>query len=146
MAKDFDLASVDAQDEGVLDIKHPKSQEPTGWRWTFFGPDHPRTREVADRVAREALRQQRAKEQAQVNGKKWKAEDESMDEIRASTVDNIVGRLKEFSPVRINGEMVEFSADRAKAMLLDRKKIWLFDQVYEYLQASENFIQPSASS
>jgi hypothetical protein len=104
---EFDLASVDAQDEAILNVKHPKTDAPTGWCWTFFGPAHPRTVEVAERVSREALRVHRAKEQAQVNGKKWKAEDESMDEIQARTVANMVARLKTFTPVKMEGELIE---------------------------------------
>src|SRR5262245_17383937 len=48
---DFDLSAVDAQDEGELVIKHPKTLEPTGWIWTFYGPGHPVTIELANCVA-----------------------------------------------------------------------------------------------
>ena len=47
----FDLATMDAQDEAELVIKHPKTLEPTGWAWTFFGPGHAVTTELSNRVA-----------------------------------------------------------------------------------------------
>lgn len=146
MSDEFDIDNLDAQDEARLAIKHPVTGDVTTWVWTFYGPGHPATVAVADRVSREALRLQREKEQAQVNHKKWKPEEESMDEIRARTVDNMVARTKDFSPLKMSGEVVEFSPEAAKRLLLDRKKLWLFDQVYEFLGANENFIRGSAKS
>jgi hypothetical protein len=63
---DFDLSAVDAQDEGELNIKHPKTLEPTGWIWTFYGPSgHDRTFEPRRRRRAE---EGRARRQAQANG------------------------------------------------------------------------------
>jgi hypothetical protein len=48
---EFDLAAMDAQDEGELVIKHPKTLEPTGWVWTFYRPGHAVTTALSNRVA-----------------------------------------------------------------------------------------------
>ena len=69
---DFDLSAVDAQDEGKLVIRHPKTLAPTDWTWTFCGPGHPVTVDLSNRVAQVALKRAAARRQAQVNGKKWK--------------------------------------------------------------------------
>jgi hypothetical protein len=143
---DFDLSAVDAQDEGELVIKHPKTLEPTGWTWTFYGPGHAMTIELSNRVAGAALKKAAARRQAQVNGRKWKEDEESLDQLRAENVDNIVARTKGFTPTRLNGELIEYSPDAAKRLLLDRKKGWLLEQISEYLQDEANFIQPSATS
>jgi hypothetical protein len=52
----FDLSAVDALDEGELVIKHPRTLEPTGWTWRFYGPGHPATIELSNRVAGAALK------------------------------------------------------------------------------------------
>lgn len=143
----LDVACLDAVDEGQLDIRHPVSGDPIGWIWTFFGPGHPDTVALADRVTRDALRKSAARRQAIANGRKWKEDDDqSLDDIRKENVANIVARTKTFTPIKLNGELIEFSKDKAAALLLDRRKGWLFKQVTEYLQAEENFIQPSATS
>jgi hypothetical protein len=143
---DFDLSAVDAQDEGKLVIKHPKTLEPTGWTWTFYGPGHATTIELSNRVAGAALKKAAARRQAQANGKKWKEDEESLDQIRVENVDNIVTRTKGFSPIKLDGQLIEFSADAARRLLLDRKKGWLLEQITEYLRDEANFIQPSATS
>jgi hypothetical protein len=143
---DFDLSDVDARDEGELDIRHPKTDAPTGWVWTFYGPGHPTTIAVANGVADAALKKAAARRQAQINGRKWKEDSESLDQLRAENVDNIVARTKGFTPIRLDGQVIEYSAEAAKRLLLDRKKGWLLDQIADYLRDQANFIQPSATS
>jgi hypothetical protein len=143
---DFDLSEVDARDEGELVIKHPKTLEPTGWTWTFYGPGHATTIELSNRVAGAASKKAAARRQAQANGRKWKEDEESFDQIRVENVDNIATRTKGFSPIKLDGQLIEFSADAARRLLLDRKKGWLLGQITEYLRDEANFIQPSATS
>jgi len=143
---DFDLSAVDAQDEGELVIRHPKTLQPTGWIWTFYGPGHPITVDLSNRVAQAALKRAAARRQAQVNGKKWKEDEESLDQLRAENVDNIVTRTKGFTPIKLDGQLIEYSADAARQLLLDRKKGWLLEQITDYLKDEANFIQPSATS
>lgn len=142
----FDISGLDALDEATLEIKHPKTEALTGWVWTFYGPGHPITTDLANQVARDQLRQAREKEQARVNGKKWKADEESLEALRNRNVDSIVKRTKSFTPIRLEGELIEFSAENARKLLSDRRKSWLFSQVTEYLRDDESFIQPSATS
>ncbi|SHJ70025.1 hypothetical protein SAMN05444159_1263 [Bradyrhizobium lablabi] len=143
---DFDLGDLDARDEAELAIKHPSTGEITTWVWTFYGPGHPKTIELANRVSRDALRDLAAQKQARVNGKKWKEEEQSIDHLRADNVASIVARTKTFTPVKISGETISFSPEAAIKLLLDRKKGWLFAQVMEFLKEDENFIHPSAKS
>jgi hypothetical protein len=143
---EFDLSAMDARDEGELDIRHPKTDAPTGWIWTFYGPGHPATVAVANRVADAALKKAAARRQAQINGRKWKEDEESLEQLRAENVDNIIARTKGFTPIKLDGQVIEFSADAAKRLLLDRKKGWLLDQIADYLRDQVNFIRPSATS
>jgi hypothetical protein len=143
---DFDLSAIDAQDEGELVIRHPKTLEPTGWTWTFYGPGHAETIALSNRVAGAALKKAAARRQAQINGRKWKEDEESLDQLRTENVDNILARTKSFTPTRLNGELIEYSPNAARKLLLDRKKGWLLEQITEYLRDEANFIQPSATS
>lgn len=143
---DFDLGEFDARDEADLAIKHPSTGDVTTWIWTFYGPGHPKTVEIANRISREALRDAAAQKQARVNGKKWKEEEQSVDDVRGETVDSIVARTKTFTPVKIGADTIEFSAASAKALLLDRKKGWLFSQVVDFLKEDESFMPPSAKN
>ena len=144
---DFDLASVDAQDEAQLAIRHPKTNKPTSWIWTFYGPAHPATVALADRVSKDALRRLAEQRSARINGKPWTDDDDkTMDQIRVENVETIVARTREFSPVKLDGNLIEFSAATARELLLDRRKAWLIGQVMEFLSSEANFILPSAKA
>jgi hypothetical protein len=142
----FDLATVDAQDESELVIRHPKTLEATGWIWTLYGPGHAVTTELSNRVAGAALKKAAARRQALINGKKWKEDEESLEQLRADQVDGIVTRTKGFTPIKLDGETIQYSPDAARKLLLDRRKGWLLEQISEYLRDEANFIQPSATS
>ncbi|MET3348306.1 hypothetical protein ABIF52_008687 [Bradyrhizobium japonicum] len=148
MEKDdvLDLASLDALDEAVLMIRHPVTDLPTGWVWTFYGPAHPVTVELADRFSRDALRKAAARRQAQANNRKWKEDEQTPDDLSRENVEGIVARTKGFSTIKLNGEELVFSREKATELLLDRRKGWLVKQVMDFLRAEENFIPPSATS
>lgn len=142
----FDIGGLDTQDEAELAIRHPLTGEATTWVWTFYGPAHPKTVELADRVSREALRDLAAQKQARVNGKKWKEDPQSADDLRAETIASIVARTKTFTPVKLGAETIEFSAEAATRLLQNRKKAWLFSQIVEWLRDDESFMRPSVNS
>lgn len=143
---DFDFATLDAQDTAPLVIRHPQTDELTSWIWTFYGPAHPNTVALADRVSKEALTKLNAQRLARLNGKKIKEDAESLDHMRAENVDNILARTSGFSPVKIGAELIEYSPAAARALLSDRKKGWLLAQVMEFLASEASFILPSATS
>lgn len=143
---DIDIGALDALDEGRLVIRHPTTRAPLDWAWTFYGPAHPTTVALADRVSRAAMRKALERRQAMASGLQVKDDETSHDDIHRENVENIVARTKDFSPVKLNGELLEFSKEKAAELLLDRRKGWLIKQVMAYLGSEENFIQPSATS
>jgi hypothetical protein len=143
--KEFDLSELDAGDESTLAIKNAAGK-PTTWIWTFYGPGHPKTVALSNRVSKKWLQEAREKEQAQVNNKKWKAEERSLDDVRNENVDSILERTKDFTPVKLNGEVIEFSPDAARRLLLDPRKGALFTQISEFLKEESSFMRPSAKS
>ncbi len=146
-SNDFDFGTLDAKDEAQLVIRHPNTQELTTWIWTFYGPAHPNTVALADRVSKEAIGKLNAQRVARLNGKKIKDDDnQTPDQIRSETVDNILQRTAGFTPVKLGDVTVEYSPAAARVLLLDRKKGWLLGQVMEFLADEASFILPSATS
>lgn len=142
-ADPFDLGAFDAKDEITHNILNPVTDLPTGWLWTFYGPGHPVTVQMSERLSREILQERRAKEQAQVNGKKWKADEREPQEFAREAATNIATRVKEFTPIRLNGEQIVFSKEAVIQLLLDPKKGWLYAQIQNFLRDDANFIKPS---
>jgi hypothetical protein len=141
---EFSFADFEAADEADMTVT--MNGKETTWVWTFAGPGHPKTVELENRAARERLQTERMKEQTVTNGKKWKAPEQTVDEVREKNIDWIVNRLLRWSPVRINGDDYPFSAENARALLADRKKIELFTQALEFLTADSSFTRRSATS
>lgn len=137
----FDLSDLDAQDEAVMEVL--ANGHPTGWTWTFAGPGHPKTIELSNRFARDRLRREKEQEQAQVNGKKWKAPDESPDEVLDRNVSLVAARLLGWSPIQMNGKDYPFTTDNAKALLMDRRKGQLLVQALEFLGEEQSFTKRS---
>ena len=59
-----------------LNLLLPGSSTPSGWIVELAGPMHPSTIEVNNLAAREQIAKEGAIEFAQVNGRKYKVEDE----------------------------------------------------------------------
>lgn len=134
---DFDLDDLNATDTAEMTVMH--NGKPTNWVWTFAGPGHPQTIAYGNKTSRERLQQERLKEQARVNGKKWSAPEESVDEVRARNVDMVVNRIVGWTPVRLSGEAYPFSAENARKLLLDPAKISLFAQAIEFIAEDNSF-------
>ncbi len=140
----FDLSAVDTADESVMEVVVNGS--PVDWRWTFAGPGHPKTIEQSNRLAKERLRKEKLQEQAVVNGKKWKAEEETVEQALERNVSLVVDRLLGWSPVKMNGQDYPFSTENARALLMDRRKGQLLIQALEFLGEEQSFTQRSEKS
>jgi hypothetical protein len=118
----------------------------TDWVWTFAGPGHPRAIAQKDRIMRESLDRNRQIEQAQINGKKWKAPARTAADVLEDNVVYVLERLIGWSPVSIGGEDYPFSEDNARKLLVDPKKGALLAQSIEFIQGDDSFTQGSAKS
>lgn len=119
--------------------------EPTTWVWTFAGPGHANTIAWTEKVSRERLTEDRQKEAAITNGKKWKPEVETTDQARDRNISWIVSRLLSWSPVIISGQTVEFSEESARKILLD-PNLPILTQAVEFLTADKSFTNSSGSN
>lgn len=143
-APSFDLSDLDAVDTASMTVM--VGDKPTDWVWTFAGPGHPATVEQGTRLARERIAREQAQEQAQVNGRKWKAPQETVDEVRQRNVDLVVGRLLGWTPVTMSGKDYPFSRENAQALLLDPRKGSLLVQCLEFLGSEQSFTKRSATA
>ena len=138
----FDLSMLDAESEAEMEVRI--GGKGTGWKLRFAGPGHPKSIQQENRLARENLERRKAQERAQINGKKWKPQDESVEEVVAKNIELIVERLIDWSPVTIDGEPYPFSAENARKVLSDPKKVTILDQCLEFLGDETVFTKRSA--
>lgn len=144
VADDFDASAFKALATADMVVNHPATGLPTKWVMTFAGPGHPQTIALADRQARKSLMAERQQLQAQVNGRKFKPPEVTPDEKRDEIVSDIVDRIVTWTPVKLDGEVVEFSKERAVRLLRDPDYGKLFEQIIDFLGAERTFIPRSA--
>lgn len=133
----FDIDSLDAAEEGQMTVM--ANGQATDWVWRFAGPAHEKTLAQSARVSRDQLTRRRQQEQAQVNGKKWKAPEETPDEVLKNNVDFVIERLLGWSPVKLSGQDYPFSEENARKLLMDRKKGALLQQAIEFILDDNSF-------
>lgn len=140
----IDLNDFAAADTAEMKVRAAGKE--TGWTWIFAGPGHPKTVEQGNRIARQALKESKRQREAQINGKKWHADDEDIEDIRRRNVDFVVERLVGWSAVKVAGaddKAVDFafSPENARALLIDPAKAGLLEQAYTFLADDENFMR-----
>lgn len=141
-----DLGALVPADTAVLEIMKPGGSEGTGWKITFAGPAHEKTLRWSNDNARRQLRRQQQIEQAQANGRKYKAEDRDVDDVRAENVGWVVSRIVDWTPIKIAGEVIAFSDQAATALLVQPQLGWAFSQMVDFLSDERAFMQRSAKS
>jgi hypothetical protein len=140
-----DLTAFIPQDVAVLNVLRAGGIEETGWKITFAGPSHPQTLAWSEASARKNLRRQAQIEQAQVNGKKFKAEEREPDDVRRENIAYVVARIVDWSPVRLGpGEPILFSPAAATELLLRPELGFVYTQALEFLGEERSFTKGSA--
>lgn len=130
--------AFEAADTGTMEVLDVHGN-PTGWFWEFAGPGHPKTEALNNRQARERLRKQAQIEQAQANGRKYKAEAEVPDELRAKNIADLVERLVGWSEIEIGGKPYPFTAENATEFLSHPKRVGVLVQAMEFLASEKSF-------
>ncbi len=141
--------AVRTQERGELVIVAPG----TGSRLviTFAGPGHPQTVAYNDGQARERLHKEKAQEQARVNGKKWKSDDETVKDRLQKNVTYITARMLgwRFEDAAGNPDPAggpEFSREVADQLLAEPEMGALYTRCLEYLADDESFTKRSAKT
>lgn len=136
-----DLSEFIPLDEAVIEIK--RNGNPTGWKITLAGPAHPKTQTWATENSRRNIRRQQMMEQAQANGKKYKAEDRSVEDVRQENLGWVVSRIVNWTPVKIGAETFPFSDENAIRLLARPTMGWAFNQIVEALDEERSFTKRS---
>jgi len=142
----FDISAFDTQDVSEMTVMDPVSGKPTTWKISFAGPGHEVTIAQSNEIARKSLADAKMKEQARVNGKKWKGEDKTPEEARQENADYFTARMLAWTPVKINGADYPFSRENAAKLLLDPRKGGLYNQILEFLRDDDAFMKRSATA
>lgn len=141
----FDLDDLAAIDQAELNIKS-RDGRPTGWIWTIAGPGHPQTVALSDRLTKEGFNRSKSQEMARVNGKKWKGDDETADELVSRTAAALAGRVLNWSPVSLQGKDYPCSKENIVAILLDPARgDTLVTQLAEFIADEKSFMKRSGN-
>ena len=144
-----DLSALTPTDSALLEILAPGGK-PTGWKIELAGPAHAKTVAVAEDAMRERLQKEKAIEFAQVNGRKYKVDDETPDERAQRNVGRLVKRIIGWSPdplfKQVGPEPISFSEENATKLLLRPDMSWVLSQIAEYVMSEMAFTQGSATS
>ena len=142
----IDLSVFMPFDAAVLEVLNPATGSKIGWSITFAGPGHAKTEAWSNEKAREALHRARQIEAAQVNGKKFKPEERTVDEERRESVRWVVSRILDWTPVKLAAgeEAIAFSEDAAVKLFMNPKLAWVYNQCLEFLNSDQSFTTASA--
>jgi hypothetical protein len=138
-----DLTAFLPIDTGILKTVAPGTNSPTGWDIEIAGPSHPKTIAHQETIARRSLREAQRLEQAQANGRKWKAEERDVADNRREFIEGLVARIVGWSPVSIGGKTYEFSESSAVELLSMPAMGSFVAQIVEYLLDERSFMKPS---
>ena len=134
-------------DTAELHIVKPGTNIRTGWIITLAGPGHPQTIELMNEGERERLHKAAQIERTQINGRKWKGdEDEQPEDARRKTIARVCRRIVGWTPVDFGEGPVTFSQENAVKVFMDPKKGAYFGQVVDFLTAERAFMPGSENS
>ncbi|MDP1867002.1 MAG: hypothetical protein Q8L13_11765 [Bradyrhizobium sp.] len=146
----LDLSGTRPLDSFVLQTIIPGTSQKSGWNIELAGPAHPTTIALGSLFGRETIEKEKAIEFAQVNGRKWKVDDEDQEDRKRKNVGRICGRILGWSPNPVfsfvQTEPIAFSVEAATNLFLrpDMAR-WLL-QITEYLNGETAFTPPSGKT
>lgn len=141
-----DLSSFLPSDTGDLHVVIPGTNKPMGWVITLAGPGHAKTIALNNEGSRKRLHRQSEIERAQVNGKKWRVEEQTPEESTRDFVAGLVARIVTWTPIKLGSETIEFSESAAIDLLLRPEMGHYVGQIVDYLVGERAFMKGSANS
>lgn len=145
-----DLSAAGFTETAVIDICFPGTSKPTGWKIMLAGPAHAKTIAVSDDIGRENIDKEKAMEFAQVNGRKWKVDGETVTDRRRKNIGRVVARILSWSPDPVFKETgpagIAFSHEAAVDLFMRPDKGWAFNQIAEYINSEKAFTLASANN
>ncbi|MGY3689943.1 hypothetical protein ACVIGA_000023 [Bradyrhizobium sp. USDA 3240] len=146
----LDLSAHLPVDTFKLQIRKPGTDTPIGWVIELAGPAHPQTIALNNESTRDAIEKEKAIEFAQVNGRKWKTEDETVADRRRQNVTKVCRRIVGWSPnptfKTVSPDPIPFSIESAVDLFLRPELGSFFVQVTDYLTSERAFTRPSSQT
>jgi|GEM_PF-3367180 len=134
----------------TLHLLRPGTQQKVGWAIELAGPAHEKTVAISALFAREAIEKEKAIEFAQVNGRKWKVDEEDEVVRRRRNVGRVCARMIGWSPDPLfrffQDGPVAFSEKTATELFLRPEMSRFFLQVTDYLNGEAAFMPPSGTT
>ena len=140
----FSMSDFNAADTAKMEIMLFGRR--TGWFWEFAGPGHAKTIAYNDARARERLEEDARREQQMVNGKKYKATVESVEDVKARNINAVVSRLVGWNDVEMDGQIFPFSPDNARRFLEDPARGAILVEALEFLFEASSFMKRSQTN
>lgn len=137
-AEAVDISAFLPVEDTILDILAADGR-PTGWKVTLGGPSHPKATAFAEAMSKRSLHKARMIEQAQVNGRKYQAEDRTADEVRRENAQWVISRIVDWTPIKIAGDVIAFSDKAAEDLLIRPDMAWAYVQIVEALNSEKLF-------
>ena len=146
----LDLSDTQPLDSFTLELLLPGTQRKSGWCIELAGPAHPQTIAVSAAFARDVIEKEKAIEFAQVNGRKWKVDDEDETQRRRKNVATVCARIIGWSPDPtfkfVQEGPIAFSVEAATNLFIRPDMGRWFVQITEYLNGERAFIRPSGTT
>lgn len=146
-----DLSDLTYADTLEYRVKHPVSGAETTWVWTIAGPAHPVAVALAEKIERRDQEEESKFTQARIaaakaNKPEPKRPNSSYSERAARNAADLAGRVLHFTPIKMNGETIEYSPESTVKLLADQSKDWLFGQIWNAVNSKLGFIKNSAGT
>lgn len=143
----IDLSDAIPVESFSLEIIHPSTKKPTGWKIQLAGPQHANSIAVANEVGTDFLGEERAVKLAQATGQKPEQDEETIQARRRKSVGRVCRRILGWSPnptfKNVQADPIQFSVTVATDLFLRPDMAGFFIQITRYLNDERAFIQPS---
>ena len=140
-----DLSGTLFQETAELQMLVPGTVNLAGWTITLAGPSHPKSVAYRDDQARRDIHKANLVEQARVNGRKYKAQDETPAEQRQKFIEGMVARIVTWTPIKVGGKQYDFSDANAVELLSMPAMGGYLQQIVDYIISETAFTPTSAS-
>lgn len=146
-ADTIDLSDALPLESFTLEMIHPATKKPTGWKITLAGPQHEAAIAVAGEIGRDAIEEEFAIKAAGASGQKYDPPAETLAMRRRKNVGRVCRRMLGWSPnptfKSVQPGPIEFSAAAATELFLRPEMAAFFLQLTTYFTSEKAFIRPS---
>jgi hypothetical protein len=143
----IDLSGAVPLESFTLEILHPLTSQPTGWKIHLAGPQHEASIAVAGESGKDFIEEELAIKVAAASGQKYDPAAETLQARRRKHVGRTCRRILGWSPNptfrNIQPDPIEFSVSTATEMFLRPDMAGFFIQITKYLNSEKAFMPPS---